>query len=481
MAPVTLERVKPGPTPASNTPPAKSSAPRPARGAAQRVGGASESTPIPRPGEPAAKPGAASAGTVSGKATGAGAGATSRASGSAAGKASDKASGKVVGKTSGTNPGTVPGAASSTDAGATAPGRTGAEGRGARPSSAPIQRPTERRTKRRKSSTARRRSATVMMIAALTGGVGAAAFSAAAPQGSTPVTPVPHQPGATATQKGTPAAFSPADTGECVTWTPGEGGINTNFSTVSCAEPHRFEVSSRQDLSTYPSSEFGPQAQPPDVKRQEELTAELCEGPTTQYLKGRLDPQGRYTISPILPPESAWRAGDRTMLCGVMVTDDAGKSVEVTGLAAQQDQSRFFQPDQCVAVEGASSKRVPCTEPHAWQVVSVVNLGERFTGGWPPTEAQNDYLNKVCTDAARTYLGGDDPLYYSTLTPFWTTLSQQSWDAGSRTVNCALTFGRDGGGFAALVGDARQSFTIDGKPPAKKPPRNPLRPAPPRP
>ena len=74
-----------------------------------------------------------------------------------------------------------------------------------------------------------------------------------------------------------------------------------------------------------------------------------------------------------------------------------------------------------------------------------------------------------------SYLGGDDALYNSTLTPFWNTLKRQSWDAGSRTVNCALTFGRPGGGFATLNGDVRQDFTIDGNPPKTPPKRNPLR------
>ena len=42
-------------------------------------------------------------------------------------------------------------------------------------------------------------------------------------------------------------------------------------------------------------------------------------------------------------------------------------------------------------------------------------------------------------------------------------------------MNCALTFGRPGGGFAALNGDVRNKFTIDGKAPATPPKRNPLR------
>jgi hypothetical protein len=83
----------------------------------------------------------------------------------------------------------------------------------------------------------------------------------------------------------------------------------------------------------------------------------------------------------------------------------------------------------------------------------------------------------VCTAAAIAFLGGgdDENLYQSTLTPFWTTLPQESWNAGSRTVNCALTKARDGGGFADLQGDVRGDFTIDGNPPKEQPERNPRR------
>lgn len=317
----------------------------------------------------------------------------------------------------------------------------------------------------------RARSITVALFAALCGGVSAAAFAFVAPEGSTPLVPADEKQG----QHVNNTTFTQASNGDCVNWNPGKDGVNSNFATVDCEQPHRFEVSSREDLGQYPTSEFGPSAKQPDLKRQEELTNELCTGPTMQYLEGKLDPEGRYSISPILPPQSAWNDGDRTMLCGVMVPDATGRTTETTGFAAKQDQSRYFEKDRCVRVDGDLTNEVPCEEKHAWQVTSVVNLGEQFPGAWPDAKKQNEFLNKVCTKAAQDYLGGDDALYNSTLTPFWTTLQRQSWDAGSRTVNCALTFGRPGGGFATLAGDVRSNFTIDGNPPKTPPKRNPLR------
>lgn len=317
----------------------------------------------------------------------------------------------------------------------------------------------------------RARSLTIALFAALCGGVSAAAFTFVAPEGSSPLVPMDEKQG----QHVDNSTFTQASNGDCVNWKPSADGVNKDFTTVSCDQPHRFEVSSREDLGQYPTSEFGPDAKQPDLRRQEELTAELCNGPTMQYLEGKLDPEGRYSISPILPPQSAWADGDRTMLCGVMVPDSTGRTTETTGFAAEQDQARYFEKDHCVRADGDLTNEVPCEEKHSWQVTSVVNLGEKFPGPWPSIKDQNEFLNKVCTKAAQDYLGGDDALYNSTLTPFWNTLQRQSWDAGSRTVNCALTFGRPGGGFATIKGDVRQEFTIDGKRPATPPKRNPLR------
>lgn len=325
----------------------------------------------------------------------------------------------------------------------------------------------------------RRRALLIFLVASLCGGVAAGTYAALSPDGSSPVVPEKND----AADAG-PVAFSDADAGNCLNWTQ-DGTVTKDIVTVDCAQPHRFEVATREDLSQYPTSEFGTDAPQPDLQRQEQLTAELCVAPTTAYLGGKLDPTGRYTISPILPPAEGWAAGDRTMLCGVMVTDADGTAEEVTGVAAGADQSRFSQVDACVRATGNTATEVPCDQPHSWQVTKVVNLGENFTGAWPDVPAQNEWLAGVCQTAAIDYLGGgdagDEALYQSTLAPFWTTMSQDSWNAGSRTVNCALTKGRDGGtdnsgdGFAELAGDVRGQFTIDGNPPEPQPERNPRR------
>ena len=156
------------------------------------------------------------------------------------------------------------------------------------------------------------------------------------------------------------ASFTSADAGSCLTWQD-SGTTITAFEQTDCGGPHRFEVSSREDLSTYPSSEFGAKAAMPNTTRQAQLREELCMDPTMKYLGGTFDPLGRYSVASILPPQAAWNAGDRTLLCGIQATDEAGKVITTNGKVAQQDQARIFGVGECVAVDGANSeKQIDC-------------------------------------------------------------------------------------------------------------------------
>ena len=305
-------------------------------------------------------------------------------------------------------------------------------------------------------------------IATLAGAVAAGAFSwesSSAPmQGS---------------QADQAMSFTSADAGSCLTWDVAEDGAVTNFQQADCASPHRFEVALREDLSVYPTSEFGPDAPMPSTTRQAQLREELCGAAALRYLEGRFDPAGRFSIAPILPPASAWAQGDRTMLCGLQETDRAGGVVMTSGKVADQDQARVFDPGQCVAVDASNSlTAVDCAQPHQVEVTSTVNLATVFPDHTPSVEEQDRHLADVCTTAAQDYLGGEENLYRITLQPFWTTLNTVSWDGGSRSVNCALVFSRPEGGFAELTGSAtqgREHLLIDAAPPAERPDRRPLR------
>ncbi|NLA55818.1 MAG: hypothetical protein GX859_05905, partial [Corynebacterium humireducens] len=59
------------------------------------------------------------------------------------------------------------------------------------------------------------------------------------------------------------APFTTADVGACLTWDIAADGTVSNFQQASCEGEHRFEVSARENLATYPSSEFGRNAPMP--------------------------------------------------------------------------------------------------------------------------------------------------------------------------------------------------------------------------
>lgn len=313
------------------------------------------------------------------------------------------------------------------------------------------------------------------LAATVVGGIAAGGYFAVAEPAGSPAA----APGATQSthDDAKPApAFTNAAAGACVTWDPTKDRGISNFHEVDCAEKHRFEVASKEDLAIYPSSEFGPNAEPASVKRQGELREELCSGPTMEYLKGKLDPEGRYSIASILPPPPAWQAGDRTMLCGLQSPGQDGQPILTRGKVTEQDQAQVAQPGQCVRLgPNGSPAIVDCGEDHSFEVTSIEDLRAPFPQGNPSQEDQDKFLSGRCPDAAREYLGGDDALYNSTLEPFWTTIPMNSWAGGSHSTNCALFKGNDDGSMATLKGTAKDKFTIDGKNPPPQPPRNPLR------
>lgn len=319
-------------------------------------------------------------------------------------------------------------------------------------------------------------AARIMLTCMLASGVGLGAYTLALPNDA------PNNNAQTPRTSGSPADTSPtveavsfttADTGACLTWEETEGKV-TGFEQTDCAAEHRFEVSSREDLSTYPAAEFGPDAKLPDLTRQAQLREELCYSPTVQYLGGRFDPLGKYSVAPILPPQEAWDQGDRTLLCGVQATDQEGRVISTTGKAAEQDQARVFPAGTCISLDPAGGiHTVDCADPHQLEITKIVNLEPVFRDRVPTVEDQDRHLRTECTDAAREYLGNDDKLYESTLQPFWSTITDNSWNGGTRSVNCALVFGQDGR-FASLKGTAKAAFTINDQPPAPRPKRSPI-------
>ena len=282
----------------------------------------------------------------------------------------------------------------------------------------------------------------------------------------------------TATTAAAVAAFSSAEPGTCLTWDISADSPVSNFQEVTCDKEHRFEVSAREDLSTYPTSEFGPSATRPELNRQDQLRDELCQSSTLTYLKSKWDPSGKFDIASILPPQGEWDEGDRTLLCGLQTTDDKGVPQLSTGNVAAVDQSILASPGQCRAIgEDQVVRTVDCSQPHQLETVSTVNLAEKYPEGYPGSEELDKYLGQTCTAAATEYLGNEENLYQSTLQPFWGSLSEGSWNGGSRSVNCSLVHSNENG-FSTITGSAkggRDALNIDGKAPEERPARDPIR------
>lgn len=327
-------------------------------------------------------------------------------------------------------------------------------------------------------STSGLRTIVVAMLAgALSVGTYAAAtdYAVSDEAGEAPVGPA--QQTATVDEEPTPS-FTSADRGACLTWDVGPDGTVTGFTETDCNNEHRFEVSSREDLNTYPTAEFGPNSEAPSPTRQAQLREELCQTASIRYLNGRYDPSGRYSIAPILPPAEAWAEGDRTMLCGLQETDTDGTPILTTGHAADQDQARVAEPGTCEVTDEANNLRaVDCAEPHHIEVTEIVDLAPVFADRTPSPEDQDKHLDGVCAKAAENYLGNEENLYQSTLQVYWGTISTQAWDGGSRSVNCGLVAPKDGK-FAPITGtakDGREALKVDGQTPKAPPARRPLR------
>lgn len=320
--------------------------------------------------------------------------------------------------------------------------------------------------------------------AMLAGGVAAAAVGAAVDGAGAPGgAPGAADPRASTTTSAAAAdPFTAAQPGQCISWRTDPAGGVTAFAVVDCAEPHRYEVSRRVDLAELPevAGEYPPGAGQPTARQLVDLRDRVCREATVDYLDGRFDPAGAFTIAPMLPPAEAWAEGDRTMLCGIQRPGPDGSPEVNEGPAKLADQAATHPPGACVAVdERGSLVPADCAEPHIFESVAVVDLRAEFGEAFPAEQAQNDYLSDVCTAAAVDYFGGgeagDDALYASTLLPFWLPVGEESWSRGSHSTNCWLAKDSGGEGFATLQGPVLGEFTIDGAPPTPPPPRNPRR------
>ncbi|MEP9417202.1 septum formation family protein [Gordonia sp. VNQ95] len=265
-------------------------------------------------------------------------------------------------------------------------------------------------------------------------------------------------------------AFTQSGPGDCLTWPANKPGEPVN---VPCAEEHRFEVAGALNTAILPGSEFGESAPWPGPERFGQIRDEQCPVIVNRYLDGRLDPQGRFSVGLMYPPQDQWVKGARELRCGLQVTGADGTPQLFAGKVADQDQSFQWAAGTCIGINPETRQvavpptTVSCSEPHAFQTTGIVDLAQRFgdkSSGrpWPAVKDQNAYLATICPAQAERFVGGKAKLDATTLNVQWSVIGEPRWLSGSRKVVCYLGL-PDGGGFATLVGDARGTVLINGK------------------
>lgn len=277
-----------------------------------------------------------------------------------------------------------------------------------------------------------------------------------------------HAPGAQPTGAVAGAAFGTAQPGDCLTWSNPDA---SDLAKVDCGQPHLFEVAELIDLRAYPSSEFGTGTKLPGVLRFAELKDEHCLPAVREYLSGHFDPHGKFSVGLINPGPAGWAANERTLRCGIQYSTSTGTPLPFSGTVASQDQSKVLTPGTCIGInQNLPTDPVDCAGPHAFEVVSTVDLTPQFSGPPPTDTAQDKAMSGICAKDSSAYLGGSEVLRNKTLTLFWDHIAPDSWLAGNRKLDCMIGKGGDQDGFAPVTGSAKGAITINGAPPVAPPP-----------
>ncbi|HEY0637210.1 MAG TPA: septum formation family protein [Pseudonocardiaceae bacterium] len=251
-----------------------------------------------------------------------------------------------------------------------------------------------------------------------------------------------------------------APVGTCLDWTAADG---SDVRAVDCATAHLFEAVGTVDLS----SAFGPAAAFPAETAWLPIVQEKCTALAVEYLNGRYDPFGRFTVGALKPSQAGWRADDRTLHCGLQVVAQSGELYRTEGGARGQDQADIHQPGTCLGIDGVDvGDPVDCAQPHAVEVVGVVDFSVAFPESDYPDEAKQDAAAEpVCTQLAATYAGGPTVVADKKLTVYWDTLHLESWKAGTRKVDCKLgALLPDKSGFAPVTGGVQGVVAIGATP-----------------
>ena len=264
--------------------------------------------------------------------------------------------------------------------------------------------------------------------------------------------------------------FNRAKAGDCLTWPDRSPDA---VKVVDCKDDHRFEVAESLDLSTFPGSEYGPDAAPPSSARIKQISQEQCQNAARQYLGPRFDPNGKFTVSSVWAGEKAWKqGGQRKMLCGLQLPGPGNQQLAFKGRVADVDQSKVWPSGTCISIDPATNQPtdtpVDCTIPHAMEVTGAVNLADKFHDALPPEPQQDAFIKDACTKLTDAYLAPNQ-LRNTGLTLIYATPSPPSWAAGSHQVSCSIGSPLGNGGWSTLVNSAKGPLIVNGQSPVAPP------------
>jgi hypothetical protein len=259
----------------------------------------------------------------------------------------------------------------------------------------------------------------------------------------------------------------PATPGTCLMWTRPDAA---DTEVVECAQPHLFEQAGSITLASDMAL--------PDDRQWRQLVNERCQQVVVEYLGGKFDPDGRYRVGALKPSPSKWTDGDRELRCGVQSASRSGALLPLSGRAADSEQAAVQEPGTCLAIDGRTiGDPVDCAGPHAVETVGVVALSEKFPDAFPAVGDQDAYLQPQCAKIANEYAGSADAISDKGLTVYWDNITEESWKAGSRKVNCNLAaLLPDRSGFAPVTGPVKGDVVVGDEPapPATETPGSPV-------
>jgi hypothetical protein len=243
----------------------------------------------------------------------------------------------------------------------------------------------------------------------------------------------------------------PTTPGTCLNWTRADAA---DTAVVDCGQPHLFEQAGTASLADQPAL--------PDDAAMRQLVNERCTPVVLQYLGGKFDPNGKFRVGALKPAQKKWDSGDRDLRCGVQSASRSGALYPLTGKAADQDQAGVYEAGTCLAIDGPRvGDPTDCNGAHAVETVGIVDLSQKFPGAFPAVGDQDGFLQPECSKIAADYAGGAQVITDKKLTVYWDNITEESWNAGTRKVNCNLAaLLPDRSGFAPVTGPVKGSVAV---------------------